>query len=85
LIFLRFCLRNRPENAGQGLGSSIAPAGIWKAGEPVIGGRRRKAGGDARRGKFGAEKLAQKVRGGQPILGVERHPEIGARWTLNRV
>ena len=36
LIFLRFCLRNRPENAGQGLGSSIAPAGIWKAGEPVM-------------------------------------------------
>ena len=32
-----------------------------------------------------AGKLAQKVRGGQPISGVERHPKIGARWTLNRV
>jgi len=33
----------------------------------------------------GVKKLAQKVRGGQPIVGVERHPTIGARWTLNRV
>lgn len=31
------------------------------------------------------EKFGLKVRGGQPVLGVERQPKAGARWTLNRV
>jgi len=29
--------------------------------------------------------MALKVRGGLPVLGVERQPKAGARWTLNRV